>query len=294
MSYNRAVTGLALAVLLSVLPRPAAAQNMDDIRLEKETWSVVGWNDACGVAVTRLSYPRLGDAIHGEPVMTRVGTLSIPTGGETASRRWTLTADGPLTWDARGFAKAEDDLRQAGFSSAGYPETIRDAAVGDQPGLAETIFSTATLSSRLPPGAWPGKGWRWAATDFNPLTTCALLVYESPARRVRFLLTRVYDPAARRKRAYAHASNARLLFDSGDLDGAAAEAATAAALDPGLGIARYNHAALLALTGWPNEAVAELAAAVRIDESYRTRAAKDRDFDGLRAREDFRDLIEAR
>ncbi len=292
MSYNRLVILPALVLLLGLSPRPAAAQNWDDVRIDRDEWSVIGWNDACSVAVERRSYPAIGTALRGEPVITRVGTLTIPTGGEVATRVWTLTGDGPLTWDARGFQSAVDDLRRAGYTAPGYPETIRDAPVGDQPGLAAALVSTGTLSSRLTQG-WPGPGWRWAAASYNPLSTCALLVYRNRRRRARFLLTRVYDASARRDRAFSHASNARLLFNGGDLDGAAAEAEIAALLDPSLGIARYNHAALLALTGRPNKAVAELAAAVRIDPRYRARAAKDRDFADLRPRRDFQELMKA-
>ena len=59
MSYNRAVKA-ALLLLFAVLPARA------DIGIEREEWRVVGWNDACGVAFVHLSYPKFGEAIHGE------------------------------------------------------------------------------------------------------------------------------------------------------------------------------------------------------------------------------------
>lgn len=283
---------VALAVLLAAAAPRAAAQNMDDVTIAREVWKTVGWNDACGVAYSVLSYPKLGDALSSEPISTRVGTQTIAVGQETAVRRWTLEADGALSWDERAFKKAEAALRKGGFDRKGYPETIREGPIGDRPQLAETILSTGTLSPRLKSG-WPGAGWRWAGGEFNPLGTCALLAFESREnpRHYRFLLVRVYNPRARTDRAYAHATNSRLIFDMGRLDDAAAEAETAAALAPELALARYAHAGMLALTGRQNEAVRELAEAVRLDRALAARAREDIDFRDLSERDDFRDIV---
>jgi len=282
---------LLLAVLVGAAAPGARAQNMDDVTVDREAWTALGWNDACGVALSVLSYPKVGEAMAGEPISTRVGTLSIPVGREQAVRRWTLEADGALSWDERAYKKAVKDLKAGGYARPGYPELIRDAPIGDQPLLAQTILSTGTLKPRLKDG-WPGPEWRWTGGDFNPLATCALLAFESRERprRYRFLLVRVYDARARVDRAYAHASNARLLFNAGDLDDAAPEAETAAALAPELAIARYEHAAMLALTGRQNEAVRELAEAVKRDRSFAARARDDIDFHDVRGRDDFREI----
>jgi hypothetical protein len=278
-----------LAGLVALSARPAAAQNVDDVRIDHEDWRVIGWSDACGVAFTVLSYPKLGEAMAGDPFSTRVGSLIVPVEKEAASSRWTLEADGPLSFSQRALDKAEKDLRQGGFNHAGFPETILDVPVGDQPLLAETILSTGTLAPRLKKG-WPGPEWRWAGANYNPLTTCGLLVFENRAdpRHYSFLLARVYNPRARTDRAYAHASNARLLFNGGNLDAGAAEAATAALLAPDLAIARYEHAAMLALTGQADQAMDELAAAVKLDPKYRAKARDDEDFADLRGRDDFK------
>ncbi|MBI3565673.1 MAG: hypothetical protein HY079_10795 [Elusimicrobia bacterium] len=282
----------ALAVLLAAAAPRAAAQNMDDVTIEREVWKTVGWNDACGVAFSVLSYPKLGDALSSEPISTRVGTMNIPVGQEKAARRWTLEADGALSWDERAFKKAEAALRKGGYTRKGYPERIGDGPIGDRPLLAETILSTGTLSPRLKSG-WPGPEWRWAGGEFNPLGTCALLAYESREnpRHYRFLLVRVYNPRARTDRAFAHATNAHLVFDMGNLEEASVEAETAAALAPELALARYAHAAMLALTGRQNEAVRELAEAVKLDRSLAQRARDDIDFRDLSGRDDFADIV---
>ena len=279
---------LALTLLLVL---PAAAQTIGDFEIDHETWRVIGWNDACGVAFEHLYYPKLGEEIAGDPIATHIGTAMIPAGKEDYVARWTLQAEGRLSWDEASAAKAEKELKSAGYGRAGFPETIQDAPIGDQPLLAQTILSTATLSARLRSG-WPGQEWRWAGASYNPLGTCALLSYEkrgSP-RHYRLLLLRVYNPRARRERAYAHASNARLLFNAGNLAVAAPEAETAAQLAPELPIARYEHAAMLALTGNPNEAVDELAVAVKLEPKYAPRARGDIDFADLKVRQDFQDL----
>ena len=279
---------IALTLLLTI---PAAAQKAETIAVDHETWKVIGWNDACGVAYEQLSYPKLGEAMSSEPISTRVGVASIPLGSEAYSAKWALEADGRLSWDERAVATAEKDLKAGGYTRPGFLETIQDAPVGDQPLLAETLLSTSTLAARVKSG-WPGPEWRWAGGGYSPYGTCALLAFEkrgSP-RHYRLMLVRVYNPRARRDRAYAHASNARLLFNAGNLAVAAPEAETAAQLDPILPIARYEHAAMLALTGSFNESVDELAAAVKLEPKYRAQARGDIDFADLKDRQDFLDL----
>jgi tetratricopeptide (TPR) repeat protein len=291
MSYNLVVKALAPTLLLALLVLPAAAQNMDDITIDHEEWKVVGWNDACGVAFEHLYFPRLGEAMVGEPVTTHIGTARIPAGKEKYIARWTYEAAGALSWKESLVAEAENDLRKAGYSRPGFPELIQDAPIGNQPGLAETILSTSTLSPRLT-GDWPGPEWRWAGGNYSPLGTCALLAFErrGAPRHYRLLLLRVYNSRAHIDRAYAHASNAALLFNAGNLEVAFIEAETAAALAPELPIARYEHAAMLVLTGRHNEAIDELAAAIKLDPAYGPKAHRDIDFAELRVRQDFQDM----
>jgi tetratricopeptide (TPR) repeat protein len=101
----------------------------------------------------------------------------------------------------------------------------------------------------------------------------------------------VYNARLRHDRAYAHASNARLLFNAGDLDSAVIEAKTAAELDPDLGVARYVNAAMMSVTGQTDAAVQELSAAVKLDAKFGAQAADDQDFAELRRRDDFKALL---
>lgn len=271
------------ALLLALLAAPAAA-----LDIEREEYAVIGWDAGCGVAVERYAYPVFGQAIHGEPVVTRLGTLSIAPGQNRTLTRWVLEADGPNTWDRHAIARTKRELRKKGYDRPGYPETIRDAAMSDAPGTREIILSSATLAAR--PEFWPDADWRWGRAHYNPLTTCALIVFEKPGQRYKFLLTRIYNPAVRDERARAHAANGRLLFDSGDLGGALEETGIAAALAPEIPLVRYHHAASLSLTGRLDQAMAELKAAVKLDRRYAQKAREDLDFESMRPRQDFQKL----
>lgn len=285
--------GLLLAVLLAAVPRARAQSTVetDEITVDHEEWKILGWNDGCGVAFEHLYYPKLGEAVVADPISTRIGTAYIPVAGEKYRARWVLEADGAMSWNPKQVAKKEDDLRKAGYTRKGFPEIVQDGKIGNQPLLAETILSTGTLHPRLKDG-WPGPEWRWAGADYNPLGTCAMLLYENrdQPRHYRGLLVRVYNSRVRTDRAYAHASNARLLFNDGDLDRGAIEARTAAELDPALPIARYENAAMLALTGYDDQSMDELKAAVKLDDKYAGKARDDEDFQTLRRRDDFQEL----
>lgn len=276
-----------MRAFLLLLALPAAA-----LDIEREEHSVIGWDGGCGVAVERYAYPVLGQAIRGEPIVTRIGTITIAPGKNRTVTRWVLEADGPNTWNEPVARKAVADLRAKGYHRAGYPEVIRDSDTVRVPGVAGVIFSTETLAAR--PEFWPGPEWRWAQANYNPLTTCALIVFEKPGERFKFLLTRVYNPSLREERARAHAANGRLLFDTGDLDGALAETGIAARLAPEVPAVRYHHAASLALTGRLGAAVDELRAAIKLDPRLAERAREDIDFESLRPRQDFRKLVSPR
>jgi len=275
-------------LLLLRLGSPARAA--DDSAVAREDWKVLGWNEECGVALQVLGYPKIGAGIQSEPIETHIGSLTIVPEKEDARLEWNLEAYGMLSWDRNGVAKLEGELRSAGYTRAGFPEEIR-GKVGSQPGLADTLLSTNNLKPRLKSG-WPGEDWRLTGMDFSPSSTCALLVYarRSDGLRHSFLLVRVYAPRARLERARAHTENARLLFAEGDLASALAEARTGARLAPELAVTRYHHAALLALNGQSDEAVDELAEAVKLDPKYRAQARDDADFESLRERDDFQKL----
>ncbi len=269
------------------LAAPAAA-----IDIEREEYRIIGWNNACTVAVEHYAYPVLGQAIHGEPISTRVGTMAIVTDKPTVETRWVLESDGAHTYEKGGVDSFRRKLRKAGYDRPGFEETIRDAVTVDSPGAAGVILSTAILEAR--PDFWPDtREWRLGWVHYNPLSTCALLVYEKigEASRYKFLLTRVYNARARAERGRAHTTNGRLLFNTGDLEGALAESAIGARVAPEVGGIRYQHAAMLALSGRADDAMRELLAAIKRDERFTAKAAKEEDFDSLRHRQDFAELI---
>lgn len=287
MSYHRSVT--AVALLLALLAGRAWAA--DDSEIAREDWKVLGWNDACSVAYELLAYPTLGSGLQTEPVETSIGTLTIAPQREKAALAWELELSGKFSWDLRAAAKARASLKTAGYERPGYAEEVR-AEIGARPGLAEVLLTTTTLQARAT-GVWPGPEWRLAGANFNPLSTCVLLDYRrrSGGPRHRLLLVRAYSPRARLERARAHVENARLLFAQGEIAPAAAEAASGASLAPDMALARYNNAAMLSVTGAADAAVDELAVAVKLDPKYRAAAAADVDFESLRERQDFSDVL---
>ena len=286
-----AVSLAAATLLLAPLPAAAAPAASDDV-IDHEDWHVLGWNDECGVAFTVRAYPKLGAEIADDPYATRAGDFVIPVGKEKAGARWLVNVGGPMSWNAAALAKAEARLKSDGFTRPGYPETIRDAGPVGKPGPALALLSTATLAAR-PDLDWPPPPWRWAAANYNPLGTCALLAFDRRAapRRYRFLLARIYNPRARVDRAIAHADNARLLFESGNAEESSAEADAAALQAPELASVRYARASLLAMAARAPEAVAELAAALKLDDALRDKARADEDFADLRDRDDYKDLM---
>ncbi len=273
--------------MLALLPLSARA-----LDIEHEEYVVVGWNDACSVAVERYAYPRLGEAIASEPITSRIGTLSIVTAKPTVETRWVLETDGANTYDKGAIDVIRRRLRKAGYERPGFNEVIRDSVTVESPGSAEVILSTASLEAR--PDFWPDtRQWRWGRAHYNPLSTCALLVYEKigEPQRYKFLLTRIYNASARSERGRAHTTNGRLLFNNGDLPGALAETEIGARAAPELGGTRYHYAAMLAMNGHLDDALRELLAAVKIDPRFADKAATDEDFDSLRNRQDFQELV---
>ena len=277
---------LSLA-LLAFLTLPAAA-----LDIEREDYKIVGWNDACSVAVERYAYPRFGEAIYAEPITTRVGTLTIELKTPVVITRWVLEADGSNTYNRGAVSPIRKKLRKAGYDRPGFNEVIRDSETIVSPGSAEVILSTGSLEAR--PDFWPDtREWRWGRTHYNPLGTCALLVYEKigEPERFKFILTRIYNPSARSDRGRAHTTNGRLLFNSGDLGSALAETEIGARMAPEIGATHYHYAAMLALNGRSDEGIRELLIAVDRDPRFASKAATDVDFDSLRNRQDFSELI---
>ncbi|UPT74044.1 MAG: hypothetical protein M0D55_19835 [Elusimicrobiota bacterium] len=279
---------MRLALLLIGLAVPSSA-----LDIAREDFGVLGWTDACSVAIERYAYPYLGEAMQAEPITSRLGTLTIELKTPVTVTRWVFEADGVNTYDPHAIETAKRKLRKAGFDRPGFYELIRDSETVVSPGSAEVILSTASLDAR--PDFWPDtREWRWARAYYNPIGTCALLVYEriGEPERYKMLLTRYYNPAARSDRGRAHVVNGRLLFNKGDLASAFAETEIGARLAPEVGGVRYQYAAMLAMTGHPDRAMKELLAAIKREPGLRKRALDDLDFETLHDRQDFQELIQ--
>ena len=281
---------IPLLVALWAFPAsPASAQTA-----AREEFSFIGWNKACSAAVALYGFGETRETAAGKPVATRIGTLTIESGEQRAQAAWIVDWNSPDNWDEAAATKARQTLLGAGYAQPGFAETLRAEPLA--PGrrdLAELLLSTGTFRTRAPSG-WPkGTAWRLSSVNYSPLATCAILVLATrgaAGELLQPLLIRSDNPAARLDRARGHLANARLLFDNGDAVGALAETEIAATMAPESALARYQHAGLLCLNGYIEEAVAELAAAVRLDPRNKATARKDKDFDSLFEDPRFKEL----
>jgi tetratricopeptide (TPR) repeat protein len=271
---------LLLLALLTLPIKMASA-----LEAGREELAVIGWNAACSVAVTHLAYPRLG-----EPIGAQIGTLSIAPGEEQAKTRWTIEWSGANSWLAGPARQAIQDLIAAGYDHRGFTEEIRPEPVAPGRDLEAVLVSTASLQARQAQG-WPDEDWRLARIHFNRLGTCALVVFDKEGPFFRYVLARIYNPQARAVRARAHLTNGLMLFGQSDLEGALAETRIAAAMHPEGAANRYHHAAMLCLSGYLQEAIAELSEAVKLKPEYRKKALKDIDFEAVAKQPRFRALM---
>lgn len=274
--------------LLLMLALPAAA-----VEVDREELAIIGWDTACSVAINHLGYPKLGEAIVGEPISTQIGTLTIRPGEQKSAAQWKVDWGGPNSWSAEPAQKAIKDLIAAGYDHRGFMELVRDEPVAGGRDLDEVILSTRNLEATKVQG-WPGSEWRVAKIDYNRLATCAFLIFEKKGEAkpfYRYVLARVYNTQVRSLRSRAHLNNGLLLFGTGDLPGALAETGIAAALYPEAAANRYHYAAMLCLSGYLEEAIAELAEAIKLKPAYREQARKDQDFETVLKHPRFKALM---
>lgn len=279
--------GLILAALLALLSRaafaaPAAAGR--SVPVDSETVKVLGWNNDCSVAVERLGFAALGDAISGDPVVTQIGTLTIDPGAEKARADWQMDADGARTWSRADAAQAETNLREDGYVRFGRRETVRPLTLVPGDEFAALLVSTAAFQTRAKdfPEGYPGR-WRLARVDYSPvLASCALLTFQdAPGKLFQLRLIRVPNVVARKDRARAHLGEAHRLLDEADRAGALAETTIAAEVCPEDPLSRYRHSLQLLLDGQTAPSLDELAAAVALDPSFKKRARNDKDFQDI-------------
>lgn len=266
---------------------PASAQS-----IAREKLDFLGWNKACSVAIAHYSYPKRGEGIADDPIMTRIGTLTIAPGREAAKTRWSAAWEGQLTFRRADASRIMDNFKRGGYALPGFEETVRPEPVAPGWDLERVLLSTETFKTKAPSG-FPGPDWRLASVRYAPLDSCALLVFAKagPAGDLYTpLLIRVGDPGARAERAAGHVTNALALFQNGDSTGGLAEAGIAVQANPDSAPGHYHRAALLALTGSNDEALPELEAAIRLEPKYKRQAKNDKDFDSLTSLPRFQEL----
>ena len=281
----------ALALMLVSLAR---ADMTDRNRYGYEEVAVLGWNDACSVALRHYRYPPFAEGAEPEPVAGRVGAVVLKPDSALPRGVWTLEVKEGTLWDRAQAAAAHDALTRIGFTRQGLRERLRkEPAPPGGPRLA-TFESTASLrvGYAVPiPSAPYSLSW----VDYSPLGNCAFLLYEKQGRPpgvYRYQLVRI-PLDVRRERAQAHLKNAELLYRKGeDTYGSLDEAEIAAGMDPRLGEARYRYAMMLALHGRFDEALRELREAVVIDPAYGRQAKEAVEFDDLHGQPRFKKAIE--
>ena len=108
---------LAAALLLAA--SPAAGQTV-----ERETFSVLGWDDACSVAVQQFGYAARGEAAPGEPVRARIGAITIAPGEDASRTVWAVDWTGAGAWRKAAAKQSLQDLVASGYRRPGFPEDI--------------------------------------------------------------------------------------------------------------------------------------------------------------------------
>lgn len=285
------------AILSSLLVLVSASARAQSVPIDHETLTILGWNKNCSVALSHLSYPKVGYAIAEDPVRTRLGALTIAPGQERAASDLRIDWDGKFTWKPGEFGQARAALQAEGYDQQGWVETIRPDPVVDARDLPRLITSTDTLQTASTdfPRGFPNR-WRLSEIRYSPLdAACGLLIFTDktapPGKSFyTYRLLRIGNPAVRKDRALAHVTNGLLLLGNGDRDGALAETSIAAVMAPDYATARYQRAAMLCLGGQEDAAVQELAAAVKLDPSYGVKARDDENFADMRWDPRFKDL----
>ena len=275
---------MSAQILIALIFAPSLifAQTVD-----REELFILGWNDACSVAVAHYGYHALAQ----EPILTRIGTLSIPPGKDSFKTAWAADWSGDNTWKP---TETENVRRELAFShnQSGFPETVQAAPPSSRIVLDEILRSTQAFHLRSSAG-WPAAPWRLGQIHYSPLGTCGLFIFindGSPQPFYRYALARLYNPAARITRAHAHDTKALLLLEGGDLENAIQESAVAAQMAPLNAPSRYHHAALLCLSGSLPEAESELAEAVKLNPRYKKEARTDKNFESLFTSPRFKDI----
>ena len=258
------------------------------VDVDRETLTVLGWNKDCSVAISHLSYPVVGSAISDEPVITKLGTLTIAPGKEKAAADWRIQWEGRRSWQPAEYAESKAELAKQGYTNKGWHEVVRAAPVAPDRDVPRLILTTDTFRTAAAgfPKAFPSR-WRMSHVYYSPLdAACALLIFEDKKAvaahaAYEYRLIRVGNPGIRADRALAHLTNGLLLLERGDRAGALEETQIAVQMAPDDASSRYQYARQLALNGKGDAAMDELAAAVKLEKSYKRKARGEPDFEDL-------------
>ncbi len=270
-----------LAALIAV-PSLAFAQEV-----QREELFILGWNDACSVAVAHYGYSALAQ----DPVFARIGALTIAPGQQSAKAAWAADWSGDNTWRSSEADKLRRELAVS-HNQAGFPETIQVSHPSSRAVLDDILRSTQTFHLRLNAG-WPSPPWRLGQIHYSPLGSCGLFIFvndRAPKPVYSYVLARLYNPGARITRSHAHSAKSQLLLEAGDLPDALKEAAVAAQMAPLQAPARYHHAVLLCLSGSLAEAEEELVEAITLDARYKSQARTDKNLESLWSSRRFQEI----
>lgn len=276
---------LSLALWLGA--SAAAAQTLP---ISREEFEFLGWNDSCSVAVKYLGWPFVGDGVVDEPILTRIGTLTIPPGTTGQRVDWQLEADGSYSWKKSTVKKLLKHIAYEGYNQDGFIEDLHSWSIAHP--ADEILRSTATLSAAAST-EWPPDTFVLSRVYFSPLGSCALTVFrllDSDYDYFQFLLVRITDVSVRHLRAKHHVDYGRALLEEGEIEAALEETRIAAAVAPGYAHARFHYASLLSVTGRLKTALKELEAAIGIDLSFKKKAMNSIDFESLYKSNRFRFL----
>jgi len=253
----------------------------------------IGWNDSCSVAYQYLSFPPVGEALQGVPVRWDIGSWSILPEEVEPRVSWVEHGIAGSSWDRGRAQRGLAWLAKRGYYRKARVERIRQPAENDPPELDPILASTAAFQLGYKT-LWPPENFKLREVYYSPLATCAFFVFrdlKNARDSYTFKLVRIQNPSIRHQRSRMHVSNGLIFYRAADIFGALEELATASAIDPDYALARYHHAVLLTTHGMNDEALDELAAALKLDPRFAEEAKKAIEFKKVRKDRRFKALI---
>lgn len=273
---------LALFLAVHALGQDAIAPE-GRLRFGYEEAQVIGWNDACSVAIRHFRYPPSVEGAQVEPNWGRLGTVSLAPDRSRPTTRWALQIKEGLPFSKGYELAAGEQLSRGGYKKPGFVERVRLDPVAEGRDLESVIKTTASLRVGYSVG-YASAPYALTRIHYSPLGNCAFLVFQKPGyppQVYKYQLVRV-PIEARRRRAEAHLTNALLLYKkASDTYGALEEAEISSGMDPRLSEARYHHAVMLAVHGRFDDSLKELHEAVVLDGRWAKAAREAIEFEDL-------------